>query len=290
MLPWQLGLSGVGSDMVVRVGPRSSLSLPRAWIFCLLVGIWWIGSATVTSGSLFYRQVRHVQGDHRLGRLQEAEEMDTSSILKPRSRRQNMWYEGATGLAPDVAQGPQTPTGRGDSGGVSFFTRLAPTNRSVKDRILNRSFAGYKIYERPTEGQNRPTVVIIHIKILAITSVDVIKMEYTVDMYLRQQWIDERLAWDHSEEFEKHNSSILLTLRRGELWLPDLFFRNGKQGFMYEMTTPNCLVRVEPNGQIMFSQKITMRLGCQMNLLHFPMDKQMCYINMGSYGYTDDYL
>ncbi|VEL35488.1 unnamed protein product [Protopolystoma xenopodis] len=40
----------------------------------------------------------------------------------------------------------------------------------------------------------------------------------------------------------------------------------------------------------MFSQKITMRLGCQMNLLHFPMDKQMCYINMGSYGYTDDYL
>ncbi|KAH8848716.1 Glycine receptor subunit alpha-2 [Schistosoma japonicum] len=60
--------------------------------------------------------------------------------------------------------------------------------------------------------------------------------------------------------------------------------------FLHDMSQPNYLLRVKSNGQVLYSQKITMTLSCQMYLRKFPMDKQECTVNIGSYGYTIDQL
>lgn len=148
----------------------------------------------------------------------------------------------------------------------------------------------YRRYERPTEGTHEPTRVWVSIKILAITSVDVINMQYTADMMLVQTWKDPRLRWQHLSEYQAISGDILLTHKRNEIWLPDLFFRNGKEGFLYRMTVPNHMIRVSPDGSIYYSQKITMKLACEMHLRNFPMDHQDCDMDIGSYGYTIDQL
>ncbi|KAL5103243.1 Glycine receptor subunit alpha-1 [Taenia crassiceps] len=160
----------------------------------------------------------------------------------------------------------------------------------LKQNLIKRLMRQYRRYERPTEGTHEPTRVWVSIKILAITSVDVINMQYTADMVLVQTWKDPRLRWQHLSEYRAISGDILLTHKRNEIWLPDLFFRNGKEGFLYRMTVPNHMIRVSSDGSIYYSQKITMKLACEMHLRNFPMDHQDCDMDIGSYGYTIDQL
>lgn len=156
---------------------------------------------------------------------------------------------------------------------------------SMRDQIVNLIMAKYRNYERPPDGNNA-TIVTINIQVLAIFSIDVRTMDYYMDLLLRQSWHDRRLSWEEIPEFQNFKESLVSPKLKEQLWLPDLFFRNGKDGYLHKMTLPNYLLRVHPNGKVLYSQKITMRFSCQMDLQTFPMDNQQCHINIGSYGYT----
>ncbi|VDM32876.1 unnamed protein product [Hydatigera taeniaeformis] len=158
--------------------------------------------------------------------------------------------------------------------------------KSQRDEIMSTIFKNYKTHERPTELLNESTVVKVNMKILAIFSVDVRNMDYYVDALLRQTWMDPRLMWEHLPEHASYTMPIVSPNLKDQVWLPDLFFRNGKDGYLHKMTLPNYLLRVYPSGKVLYSQKITMRFACQMELQNFPMDEQVCDINIGSYGYT----
>nr|CDS32679.1 Cys loop ligand gated ion channel subunit [Hymenolepis microstoma] len=173
---------------------------------------------------------------------------------------------------------------------ISTSTPIELSYPELKQKLIEQLMRPYKRYERPTEGTLEPTRVYLSIKILAVTSVDVINMQYTADMILTQTWMDPRLKWNHLPEYSGIANNILLTHKRNDIWLPDLFFRNGKEGFLYKMTVPNHKISVSPSGRIYFSQKITMRLACEMHLRNFPMDQQDCDMDIGSYGYTIDQL
>ncbi|VEL39956.1 unnamed protein product [Protopolystoma xenopodis] len=162
----------------------------------------------------------------------------------------------------------------------------SPGNSSTRDRIVNHIFRNYLKHERPTELDNTPTEVGVNMRVLAIFSIDVRNMDYYIDAYLRQIWFDKRLAWAHIDEFRQYKQPIVSSKLKNDIWLPDLFFRNGKEGYLHTMTVPNYLLRVMPDGNVLYSQKITMRFSCQMELQNFPMDMQVCGLNIGSYGYT----
>ncbi|VDM31549.1 unnamed protein product [Hydatigera taeniaeformis] len=157
---------------------------------------------------------------------------------------------------------------------------------SQRDDILEKIFLNYKTHERPTEQLDTSTIVKVNMKIQSIFSIDVRTMDYYVDALLRQAWVDPRLAWDKMPEHKNFTQPLVSPKMKNQLWLPDLFFRNGKEGYLHKMTLPNYLLRVYPNGKVLYSQKITMRFACQMDLQTFPMDVQECDINIGSYGYT----
>ncbi|CAL8094628.1 unnamed protein product [Calicophoron daubneyi] len=163
---------------------------------------------------------------------------------------------------------------------------IVTNTSSIRDEIVNVLFDGYQNNVSPGELTHNQTVVVVWIAISAITSVDVRKMEFTTDFLLRQRWYDPRLAWDHIPKYAKYTKNIVSPTFKEIMWLPDLFFRNGKEGRLHNMTCDNLLIRIEPDGMILYSQKITMRLACQMDLRNFPMDTQECGMDIGSYGYT----
>ncbi|GAA36399.1 Glycine receptor subunit beta [Clonorchis sinensis] len=168
---------------------------------------------------------------------------------------------------------------------------VALTNElSIRDQIVNSLFEKYDVKVRPSEYTQNETVVTVYISISAITSVDVMNMQYTVDMLLRQEWRDPRLAWDHNPRYSNYTKNIVSPTFKTKIWIPDLFFRNGKEGRLHKITCENLLIRIQPNGDVLYSQKITMRLACQMHLRTFPMDTQECDMDIGSYGYTLEQL
>lgn len=53
-------------------------------------------------------------------------------------------------------------------------------------------------------------------------------------------------------------------------------------------TTPNTFLRIEPDGRIYTSQRMTVKAMCPMDLAMFPMDSQTCKLGLESYGYDVD--
>ncbi|KAL5966584.1 Glycine receptor subunit alpha-3 [Taenia solium] len=156
----------------------------------------------------------------------------------------------------------------------------------LREQLLEHLFKDYQNYEIPGAFNKTTTVVTVYMTITEITSVDVRMMDYTTYLLLRQEWQDPRLAWNNIPRFRNYTKNLVSPELKEKLWLPDLFFRNGKEGRIHRMTLPNYLTRISPDGNILYSQKMTMRFSCQMDLKTFPMDAQTCHINMGSYGYS----
>uniref|UniRef100_A0A8C2WQ97 Glycine receptor, alpha 1 n=1 Tax=Cyclopterus lumpus TaxID=8103 RepID=A0A8C2WQ97_CYCLU len=109
-----------------------------------------------------------------------------------------------------------------------------------------------------------------------------IDFDYRVNIFLRQQWNDPRLAYsEYPDDSLDLDPSML-----DSIWKPDLFFANEKGANFHEVTTDNKLLRISKNGNVLYSIRITLILACPMDLKNFPMDVQTCIMQLESFGYT----
>lgn len=98
----------------------------------------------------------------------------------------------------------------------------------------------------------------------------------------REQWIDERLIYSDMD-----GQIRFLTLTDpGKIWKPDLFFSNEKEGHFHDIIMPNVLLRIYPNGEVLYSIRLSLVLACPMDLKYYPLDKQTCMIRMASCEYS----
>lgn len=162
--------------------------------------------------------------------------------------------------------------------------------RQIEKRILD-SIIGPGRYDsriRPHGINNTdgPALVRVNIYIRSISEIDDVRMEYSVQLTFREQWRDERMQFD-----DMGGQVRYLTLTDPEkIWKPDLFFSNEKEGHFHNIIMPNVLLRIYPNGDVLYSIRISLVLSCPMDLKFYPLDKQTCSITMASYGYTTEDL
>ncbi|XP_055531843.1 gamma-aminobutyric acid receptor subunit beta isoform X6 [Wyeomyia smithii] len=148
--------------------------------------------------------------------------------------------------------------------------------------ILDSFSVGYDKRVRPNYG-GPPVEVGVTMYVLSISSLSEVKMDFTLDFYFRQFWTDPRLAYRKRPGVE--------TLSVGSefiknIWVPDTFFVNEKQSYFHIATTSNEFIRIHHSGSITRSIRLTITASCPMNLQYFPMDRQLCHIEIESFGYT----
>ncbi|RUS79105.1 hypothetical protein EGW08_013115, partial [Elysia chlorotica] len=108
-------------------------------------------------------------------------------------------------------------------------------------------------------------------------------MDYALSMYLRQKWVDPRTTYDPLPGVDLLEMDARVM---NQIWVPDMYFVNEKAAHFHEITVPNKLMQVYPNGTIMYSARLSMTLSCDMFLQKFPFDSQECDIHMESYSYS----
>ncbi|XP_072368626.1 gamma-aminobutyric acid receptor subunit alpha-6-like isoform X4 [Scyliorhinus torazame] len=146
-------------------------------------------------------------------------------------------------------------------------------------RILDRLLDGYDNRLRPGFG-GHVTEVKTDIYVTSFGPVSDVEMEYTMDVFFRQTWIDKRLKFEGPIEILRLNNLMV-----SKIWTPDTFFRNGKMSIAHNMTTPNKLFRIMQNGTILYTMRLTINAACPMRLVNFPMDGHACPLKFGSYAY-----
>ncbi|XP_029444231.1 gamma-aminobutyric acid receptor subunit alpha-4 [Rhinatrema bivittatum] len=161
-------------------------------------------------------------------------------------------------------------------GEIKKDEKLYPENFT---RILDSLLDGYDNRLRPGFG-GPVTEVKTDIYVTSFGPVSDVEMEYTMDVFFRQTWVDKRLRYDGPIEILRLNN-LMVT----KVWTPDTFFRNGKKSVSHNMTAPNKLFRIMRNGTILYTMRLTIRAECPMRLVDFPMDGHACPLKFGSYAY-----
>ncbi|XP_023647418.1 gamma-aminobutyric acid receptor subunit alpha-1 isoform X1 [Paramormyrops kingsleyae] len=168
----------------------------------------------------------------------------------------------------------------GKSSGQSSISDEQKDNTTVFTRILDSLLDGYDNRLRPGLGE-RLTEVKTDIFVTSFGPVSDHDMEYTIDVFFRQSWKDERLKFKGPMTVLRLNN-----LMASKIWTPDTFFHNGKKSVAHNMTMPNKLLRITEDGTLLYTMRLTVRAECPMHLEDFPMDAHACPLKFGSYAYT----
>lgn len=67
----------------------------------------------------------------------------------------------------------------------------------------------------------------------------------------------------HTEKYREKLASLLQ------------FFWNGHGSWLHTLTTPNRLVRLSAQGEVLYSSRLTVKAKCEMDLHRFPLDIQV---------------
>lgn len=131
----------------------------------------------------------------------------------------------------------------------------------------------------------KPLVVLTNVLIRSMGPVSEEDMMFSMDCYFRQNWRDARLSFVPEGNITELRPSIRML---DEIWKPDTFFLNGQESYLHTITHPNKLFRINTDGEILYSQRLTVKSTCPMNLKKYPLDRQTCPLMIGSYGYSGE--
>ncbi|KAK8719772.1 hypothetical protein OTU49_013784, partial [Cherax quadricarinatus] len=109
-------------------------------------------------------------------------------------------------------------------------------------QILDNLLESYDRRATPTNHLSKYIPVSCELYIRSFGSIDPSSMDYQVDIYLRQTWVDERLNHANITQPLDLNDPNLV---KG-IWKPEVYFPNAKHAEFQFVTVPNVLVRINP--------------------------------------------
>ena len=168
------------------------------------------------------------------------------------------------------------------------------TNTRGRSRIARSTNAKTTIQDiipgdynnRETPNVSNSTVVEVSMVIMSMHAIDAKDMSYSMSLYLRQGWTDPRLAYSTAEGTGYAHALRIHPDDMDMIWQPDLFFANERDSRWHDVTVPNKIMRIQPDGSVLYDMKLTVTLACHMDLERFPFDTQLCPMDLESYGYT----
>ncbi|XP_062928200.1 gamma-aminobutyric acid receptor subunit rho-1-like [Mobula hypostoma] len=136
-------------------------------------------------------------------------------------------------------------------------------------------------------GFGGPSIPVgVDVQVESLDSISEVDMDFTMTLYLRHYWKDERLSFPSTNNLSMTFDGRLVK----KIWVPDMFFVHSKRSFIHDTTTDNIMLRVYPDGKVLYSLRVTVTSMCYMDFSRFPLDTQSCSLEIESYAYTDDDL
>ncbi|KAJ7398221.1 hypothetical protein BTVI_127081 [Pitangus sulphuratus] len=95
----------------------------------------------------------------------------------------------------------------------------------------------------------------VDVQVESLDSISEVDMDFTMTLYLRHYWKDERLSFPST-----NNKSMTFDGRLvKKIWVPDVFFVHSKRSFIHDTTTDNIMLRVFPDGHVLYSMSPHLR-------------------------------
>ncbi|VDO24467.1 unnamed protein product [Brugia timori] len=145
----------------------------------------------------------------------------------------------------------------------------------------------YDHRKEPENDDGEAVIINVSIVVSNIRAVSEVTMDYALELFYRESWLDKRLRYQNHFKDRKislHESYINF------LWHPDTFMPNAvaSKNPQKHSISHRSLLRLSEDGTVLYSRRISIVAECPMDLTLFPFDSQLCKLGIESYGYTAD--
>ncbi|CAG5133399.1 unnamed protein product, partial [Candidula unifasciata] len=148
-----------------------------------------------------------------------------------------------------------------------------------EQRLLKALIWNYDPAVRPVYDARHSVVIKLGITLTQIIDMDEKNQVLTTNIWLDQEWRDEKLEWNLSD----YNNISVLRVPCDFIWLPDIVLYNSvenhNKGYM------KSLAMVHSDGSVFWPPIVRMRSSCKMDITYFPFDDQLCGLILGSWAY-----
>nr|XP_053775368.1 LOW QUALITY PROTEIN: gamma-aminobutyric acid receptor subunit rho-3 [Desmodus rotundus] len=127
-----------------------------------------------------------------------------------------------------------------------------------------------------------PVPVGIDIQIESVDSISEVNMGFTMTFYLRHYWKDERLSFPSTTSKSTTFDHRLIK----KIWVSTSFFVHSQRSLIPDTTVENSMLRIHPDGNILFSLRITVSAICFLDVSRFPLDTQNCPLHWKAVSLT----
>ncbi|TPP58754.1 putative nachr subunit [Fasciola gigantica] len=164
-------------------------------------------------------------------------------------------------------------------------TKQTMTQMSAEQEVYSRIRKGYEAAVRPLRNPNSTLVVQLKVKLQQLVALNERTQVLTTLVFIEQTWQDDYLRWNDSEFREVRT----LRVPSKYVWTPDTYvFSNAdtsSSGFLKGLH-----VLVHSSGKMIWQVPMQMKTSCQVDIVMFPFDEQVCDIQMGSWIYTPSWV
>ncbi|BFZ04194.1 hypothetical protein BsWGS_07233 [Bradybaena similaris] len=139
----------------------------------------------------------------------------------------------------------------------------------------------YSIDVRPIHNQSRVLRVNVSFSLLTIVDVDDVSQSFHCNGLIKFVWRDEMLAWDPDE----YGGQTMIHPQAKDIWRPRVILSNTLEDRDI-FADDNAPILLTYDGVVRWYPGSTFKSACALNMIKYPFDTQICFIELIAMSYT----
>ena len=150
----------------------------------------------------------------------------------------------------------------------------------------------YNIHEAPVRNDGNPIDVNFTINLRNILEVNEVAQLISLETSIRLFWKDFRVRADMPKHNATHNKTYMTLNPKAAqyFWIPDIFIDRSKMLRVPTFYVKPASLRIYHDQTLRYSSRVNFDVACTMDFHKFPVDEQLCEINLESFGHTNEQL
>ena len=145
----------------------------------------------------------------------------------------------------------------------------------------------YNIHEAPVNKNGGPIDVNFTINLRNILEVNEVAQIISLETSIRLFWKD----WRVSADLPVNKTYMTLNPTAAKhFWIPDIFIDRSKMIRIPTFYVKPASLRIYNDQKMRYSSRVNFDVACTMDFHKFPVDEQICEINLESFGHTNEQL
>ncbi|XP_048771934.2 neuronal acetylcholine receptor subunit alpha-6-like [Ostrea edulis] len=163
------------------------------------------------------------------------------------------------------------------------LSNLTFASRTAMEHLYETLLMNYNPYVRP--NSNQADNITIAMQLISINGLDELSGILSTVVYVDILWKDSRMVWNKTD----YSDIRYILLPQKLVWKPDLIVTNPVNQ-VRKMGFDDIMIRYRNDGAALWYIGDYIETSCDIDVTHFPFDRQMCKIVMRTWNYRNHEL